>query len=1135
MSMKQLSCCSAATLSAAFFLTGIASAQCTNTAVPGKFYEYYIIAATGSCNGNTFNSLGANAAINDFGQVGFMGQSSAYSFGALWVGDGHNHPAATPINPNETGSSEIYDSAVQLGSNLGNTQLVTKDSITTTSPATTSIRLWNVSKTDSYKYIARGGPGQKYSSVFPYPSVNINGDVALIALQGTGRLLLEYTASTGTISQFGVNVSVGEPQIDDNGDVVLYQLTTVPSNGFQINLYQNALSTVTTIADYNLFTSIDSVPGISHDGMVIAFQGNLSTTGAMTLATTPGPGIFAATNEGSGVWHITRVTGLQVETPNSGGNNDGICDPGETCQPGAELGYDANGNAIYFNTSGYGVATRVAVMNLGLGATGIDDDSFVIAFVGTPTEASRMNPQFPTFPLFFSSQQGLWTIRVDVEHDLAQTTTRVYHPRTAIAVAQIGDKIAGNVITALGAYDDLANAARDETGNLRTMRRGDHRVAFWASFASGQMIVRANHLDSDQDGLLDHWETTGIDMNQDGVVDLNLAAMGANVNKRDIFMELDWIADQPGLAFSFQPPPGVIGPAKGEGTISPLVNMFNKAPSLSGNEYGLRADGSNPATITAGITLHVDGGSGPDKANNPFSLNMGMGPLAGGGKIGLSGTSSTGLPELIYFGKPGSLTVTGINSRAYQDIKDNYFGTMDKDGREFAFHYVVFGDFYDVWKDTNQASSWQVASATADTLTSASNLPPLPADNNGVVGQGQVVKITGGKGAGEYGLIYQALTSTTLQTYADWATIPDSTSTFTILSGSTGLAEVFFNPSPDNNSLPGNDQIVSMGAFQAPPFTIMNNSLATPCAQWRTLAHELGHTLGLRHGGTDQNSNKGTAYNSLMSYSWQLQCKTVSPVQSYAGSSDTTFNDWANLQHNFSDSEMHLGNTLGMAFGTFSEVNQDAPELNSADYMNQNGLPGPPPTVSITSPKANANVGLTLPLQVTVTATGPNGVASVSVAFDVNGDGNTTDPGEVLVAKSSGTNTYKANFAALSGPTGMRTVTASAVDASGNSSSAQLNVNVVNPNPVPSLTALSPSSATHGGPSFTLTITGSNFVSGCAAKWNGSGLKTTFVNSGKVTATVPASDIANAGTASVTVVNPTPGGGTSNALTFTIN
>jgi len=53
--------------------------------------------------------------------------------------------------------------------------------------------------------------------------------------------------------------------------------------------------------------------------------------------------------------------------------------------------------------------------------------------------------------------------------------------------------------------------------------------------------------------------------------------------------------------------------------------------------------------------------------------------------------------------------------------------------------------------------------------------------------------------------------------------------------------------------------------------------------------------------------------------------------------------------------------------------------------------------------------------------------------------------------------------------------------------------------------------------------------------WNGKKLVTTYGSSTTLTATVPSSDIKTAGTASVTVVNPTPGGGTSNAKTFTIN
>ncbi len=54
-------------------------------------------------------------------------------------------------------------------------------------------------------------------------------------------------------------------------------------------------------------------------------------------------------------------------------------------------------------------------------------------------------------------------------------------------------------------------------------------------------------------------------------------------------------------------------------------------------------------------------------------------------------------------------------------------------------------------------------------------------------------------------------------------------------------------------------------------------------------------------------------------------------------------------------------------------------------------------------------------------------------------------------------------------------------------------------------------------------------------KWKGTNLTTTFVDSTKVTAIVPAANIATAGTANVTVSNPGPGGGTSGSLSFTIN
>jgi hypothetical protein len=91
-------------------------------------------------------------------------------------------------------------------------------------------------------------------------------------------------------------------------------------------------------------------------------------------------------------------------------------------------------------------------------------------------------------------------------------------------------------------------------------------------------------------------------------------------------------------------------------------------------------------------------------------------------------------------------------------------------------------------------------------------------------------------------------------------------------------------------------------------------------------------------------------------------------------------------------------------------------------------------------------------------------------------------------------------------------------------------------NPVPFLNVpLSPSIATPGGNSFTLTVHGAGFVSGATVNWNGHPLSTTFLNVNELTALVPASDIAVATSVAVTVMNPAPGGGTTNVVYFLVS
>lgn len=89
-------------------------------------------------------------------------------------------------------------------------------------------------------------------------------------------------------------------------------------------------------------------------------------------------------------------------------------------------------------------------------------------------------------------------------------------------------------------------------------------------------------------------------------------------------------------------------------------------------------------------------------------------------------------------------------------------------------------------------------------------------------------------------------------------------------------------------------------------------------------------------------------------------------------------------------------------------------------------------------------------------------------------------------------------------------------------------------NPKPVAQFLTPASATHGGWNFPVTVTGTGFVPGSQVTWNGISLYAAYVSATQLTVYVPYTDIASAGTAQIVVSNPTPGGGKSAALTFTI-
>src|SRR6202521_2530692 len=81
---------------------------------------------------------------------------------------------------------------------------------------------------------------------------------------------------------------------------------------------------------------------------------------------------------------------------------------------------------------------------------------------------------------------------------------------------------------------------------------------------------------------------------------------------------------------------------------------------------------------------------------------------------------------------------------------------------------------------------------------------------------------------------------------------------------------------------------------------------------------------------------------------------------------------------------------------------------------------------------------------------------------------------------------------------------------------------------------LAPARATTSTHGLTITVRGVGFVPGSLVQWNGQAWPPAFVSGESVAAAVPASRLAQAGTGVVTVVNPAPGGGSSNLAFFEV-
>jgi subtilisin family serine protease len=201
-------------------------------------------------------------------------------------------------------------------------------------------------------------------------------------------------------------------------------------------------------------------------------------------------------------------------------------------------------------------------------------------------------------------------------------------------------------------------------------------------------------------------------------------------------------------------------------------------------------------------------------------------------------------------------------------------------------------------------------------------------------------------------------------------------------------------------------------------------------------------------------------------------------------------------------------------------------------------------TITVTDPDRTASNGLTFTIQpkpaLVITslspssaqAGGPGFVLTVTGAEFTSNSKVLWDGGQRSTTSVSSTQLQATILSGDIANSGTATITVTDPDRTA-SNGVTFTIQAPLPPPVPVITSLSPSSAQAGGPGFVLTVSGAEFTSNSKVLWDGGQRSTTSVSSTQLQATILSGDIANSGTATITVTDPERG--TSNGMVFTID
>ncbi|HEX6494506.1 MAG TPA: hypothetical protein VF018_03415 [Acidobacteriaceae bacterium] len=449
----------------------------------------------------------------------------------------------------------------------------------------------------------------------------------------------------------------------------------------------------------------------------------------------------------------------------------------------------------------------------------------------------------------------------------------------------------------LSHYGYVKNTDTSETTLVSPSRTNSGCVSW------GAVIMSTTVQDTDKDGLLDVWEN-----NQgytDAVSGQWVALPGANPNKRDLFVELDYLSNLDGSA----------GPA--------LHSHLPKEAAL---------DAVGTAFGNQNINVHFDLGSGiypgdpyvipyPVQVPNPLPPGTSPPQVGAGGNAISEGLilCADGATLCAYPGQPA----IGWKG-SFESIKNSTTLGNFQSGRSKSYHYILFGHSMGTpisyWSTVGAAladptipqlvSIVDLGSTATITLVSPQGVTkPGDCINASIPGCGSInsnrISITGA-------LNQTALNGSHVFSNAASSTVNNLTTTsFTIstqgvTSGTYNygaepqLAVTYLGPTSTSGQSEfggGADSAVTLGLWGAddpancqpdPSETLSagqascNNDVGTTQVQTGTLMHELGHTLSLTHGGTfyeDANNpslptyelNCKPNYLSVMNYLFQVR------------------------------------------------------------------------------------------------------------------------------------------------------------------------------------------------------------------------------------------------------------------------